>query len=316
MKKFSFFLMAAFALAVGGAMVACSKEQEDPTPDERIPINISIGQETRTNGTSFSTDDEIGVYVVNYTDDAAGSLATEGNYVDNMRFTYEDGIWTPDEDIFWQDKTTPADFYVYYPYGTPTNVAAYPFSVSTDQSTSAKFNANDFLWGKAENVNPTKSAVPITVSHAFSLIEVYVYKGNGFGSSEWSSAEKSVAINNIKTEASIDLATGEVSVTGTTNSITPYLTNSTSALSDTENPSSWPFDECYVAMIAPQTVPDGTKLITVTVDGDEYSFSSGFTFEPNTIHTFSITVNKSEGGVEVSIDSWQRDETIHKGNAE
>lgn len=104
-----------------------------------MPINISVGNQTRANDTTYENNDEVGVYVVNYDGLTAGTLAESGNQVDNMKFTYSDGIWTPDEVVFWKDVITAADFYVYYPYISSPNISACVFSVQQDQSNEAYF---------------------------------------------------------------------------------------------------------------------------------------------------------------------------------
>ena len=111
-----------FALvATASLMFSCSQEV---TPDlEKLPINISVGQQTRANDSTYESGDEVGIYVVNYVGSTAGSLSTTGNQVDNMHFTYSNNAWAPDETIYWKDKTTAADFYAYYPYSESPNIS-------------------------------------------------------------------------------------------------------------------------------------------------------------------------------------------------
>ena len=292
-------------VATASLMFSCS--QEEIIPDvERIPINISVGQQTRANDTTYENGDEVGIYVVNYDGSTAGSLKKEGNQVDNMRFEYNDngGTWTPDAPIYWKDKSTSADFYAYYPYDASANVSAHSFSVQPDQSAEADFWASDFLWGKATKVSPTKSAVPIVTNHSLSRILVDIKPGNGFTENTWAAVTKSVKICDVKTSATIDLSTGIATATGNNGEIIPLAT----AVNSTAN--------SYKAMMIPQEVADNSKLIVVTVDGVDYVYRKGFTFKANTQHKFTITVNKSGSSVDVTIGEWTTEETPNEGDAE
>ena len=124
-------------------LVSCSSENgkvdptPTPTPDPvKIPINISMDVWTRVTDTAYESGDKVGIYVVNYQGASSGTLQSSGNYVDNMCFTYA-GNWTPESEIYWKDETTKANFYCYYPYGEPSDIAAYPFSVKTSVDSSA-----------------------------------------------------------------------------------------------------------------------------------------------------------------------------------
>lgn len=288
MKKL--FFLAMFATTI----ISCNNNDEPlPTPDEaRIPINISTSI-TRVTDSAFENGDKVGIYVVN----EPNELVVSGNHVDNMGFTYSTK-WTPDEEIFWEDQTTKAVFYCYYPYGTPNSVTAYKFSTKADQSNLTNYKASEFLWGKTNSVSPTESAVPITVNHMFSNALVVVEPGAGFTAESLEASSIEVKICNIKTDASINLATGVVSATGAPTSITPL-------------------DEgtYYRALIVPQTVEEGA-LIIVTIDGVNYTLTKGFTFKANTQHRFTVTVNKVNNGVNIGIGGWQIDDIDNGGSAE
>ncbi len=271
---------------------------------EKIPINISVGQQTRANDTTYENGDEVGIYVVNYEGSTAGSLEEEGNQVDNMRFEYNGGAWTPDASIYWKDKSTSADFYAYYPYNASANVSAHSFSVQADQSTEDAFWASDFLWGKTTKVSPTKNAVPIETNHSLSRILVDIKPGNGFTAESWVAATKSVKICDVKTSATIDLSTGIATATGNNGEIIPLAAAKTGTTLS------------YKAMMIPQVVADNSKLIVVTVDGVDYVYRKGFTFKANTQHKFTITVNKSGSSVDVTIGEWTTEETPDVGTAE
>ena len=279
-------------------LFSCSENIVETPIEEKLPINISVGVETRANDSAFANGDAAGIYVVNYDGTTAGTLLTEGNQADNTKFTYNGSAWNSDETIYWKDKSTATDFYAYYPYSASVDITAHQFDVKADQSNEANFWASDFLWGKTANVTPTANAVAIQTNHSLSRIIVDVKPGSGFTSATWAAANKSVKICDVKTTATINLATGVATATGNTSEIIPFTTTSN-----------------YKAMMVPQTIADDSKLIVVTVDGTEYVYRTGYTFKANTQHNFSITVNKDASSVNVTIGEWNIDSVVNEGTA-
>ena len=295
MKKIVFF---AAALA---ALVSCHKNDiETPiTPvDENLKINLSMDLATKVTDTAFESGDEVGVYVVNYVDGVAGSLAALGNHYDNVKHTYSTS-WTPAEEMYWLDKTTKADFYCYYPYGNPSSVTAYPFAVNADQSTLANYKASDFVWGMASGVSPTSNLVQIATNHVMSNMASYLEAGDGFTDETFAAANVSVSVRNVKTNATVNLTDGTVTATGSTTEVTPYNEG-----------------VYYRAVIVPQTVASGSALIVVTVDGTEYTLKKGFTFVGGKQHKFTVTINKTGNGINIGIGGWETDGEDNGGSAE
>ena len=286
-----------FAATIG-VLFACSKEEITPADEQKIPINISIGHSTRANDVAFEDNDEVGIFVVNYTEETPGALAAFGNQVDNAKFTYSESAWTPDSPIYWKDKSTAADFYAYYPYAESANTTAHPFSVKADQSAEENFWASDFLWGKATNITPSPNPISITTNHSLSRILVELKPGKGFTDEAWAAATKSIKICEVKTAATIDLSTGIATAAGDKGEIIPLATESG-----------------YKAMMIPQEVAGNSKLIVVTVDGVDYAYRKGFTFRANTQHKFSITVNQTDGKVDITIGEWNNDDVVNEGDA-
>ncbi|MBR0338930.1 MAG: fimbrillin family protein [Alistipes sp.] len=289
MKKF-FTLMAAVA-----AMVSCSENLENvpATPEtDRLPINISTTL-TRATDSAFEAGDKVGIFVVN----EPNELATSGNHVDNMGFTYS-SVWTPDTPIYWLDKSTKADFYCYYPYAQVANTAAHSFATKADQSTLANYKASEFLWGKTAGIAPTEEAVNITTHHSFSNMVIVLKPGDGFTTESLAAATKSVKICGVKTAATINLSTGVATANGNATEVTPYLDGAQ-----------------YRALIVPQTTAGGA-LVVVTVNGTDYTLSRSMTFKANKQHKFTVTLNKVNNGVNVGIGGWEEDEEDYGGDAE
>lgn len=286
---------------------SCSSGEDDiplttpvaPPDSAPIPISLDCGivPNTKITNTGFETNDQIGIYVVNYHEQSPGELSTTGNHVDNMKFTFNT-TWTPQTPIYWKDNITPADFYAYYPYGNPSDIAAYPFQVKTNQSSLNEYKACDFLWGKATRIMPTEQAVNIQTTHLFSSIQIKVAAGNGFTSESLQAAQVNVYLNGCKTAALINLKNGVVTPTGTPGTIQPYLENG-----------------LYKAMVIPQSVT-AEDFIAVRIDNQTYRLNTTFTFEGGKRHSFTVTVNKTSNGINVGINPWEDDTTDHGGNAE
>lgn len=281
------------------ALVSCKKNNVDPivppapVPEEKVPIKIALSVETKATDAAYEDGDKVGVYV-SYED----ALAASGSYLDNKAFTLMDGSWTSSEGLYWADNTTTADFYCYYPYGTPVNATAYTFHVKSDQSALADYKASDFLWGKTLDASPTSSAVAIKTAHLLSNILIYLEPGAGFTLEEFAAAQKAVKINNVKTNAVVNLSSGSVTASGDASVVTPYWSG-----------------ECYKAIVVPQIVNADSNLVVVTVGGVTYTLAKEFTFASKTQHKLTITVNKATSGLNISIESWLIDETEHSGDA-
>ncbi len=269
-------------------------DRPDPPAVEKMEIKISPSLlSSRATDYGFETNDRIGLYVVN----RPGSLANTGNHVDNMRFTYS-GSWTPDSQIFWADEETHADFYLYYPYAAVKSVSAHQFDVRPDQSAEADYKASDMLVGKAIDVAPTEEAITIPADHVMSRVVINLEAGNGFTAESLAAASVSVKINGVKCGSTVDIASGNVTPTGSATSVTPLFA-----------------ENAYKAIIVPQTV-DETDLITVTVDGRDYNLRKAFKFEPAVSHKFTVTLSKTSNGLNVNINPWTDDGTDNGGTAE
>ena len=297
MKKFLLLLAVA---AMSASCIGDLSDQFGHGEGGKLPINISVAQ-SRANDVAFENGDQLGLYVVNHNASGAGTLKSYNNHVDNMRFTLS-STWTPDENIYWLDNSTKADFYAYYPYGTPANVNAYAFSVKNDQSSEADYWASDFLWGKRSSVSPTAEAVAIETEHLFSNALIYVVAGEGVSEESLAAADIEVKVCNVKTSATIDLATGDAVANGSSAEIKPWNTGS-----------------YYRAMIVPQVVSSNSKLLSVKINGEEYAHYTDIEFKRNTRHKITVTVTSADSpssrfSVNFTIKEWQDDEVDYGGN--
>lgn len=310
------------AVATSMLLTSCYTDDEIIEPEMQASPKINLSGEisqvyqTRVNDAGFCDGDEVGIYVVDYNGSTSGELLDEGNRGDNVKHTFDEANfkWHGAYDLYFKDNRTNVDIYGYYPFAYPDNVSAYAFEVQKDQSTSAAYGkiggyeASDFLWGKTENVAPTDKVIKLGFRHMMASARVTLVEGEGFDDGEWAGLEKAVLLLNTKREATIDLATGEVTAVGdvpSTGTI-PYVNGGD-----------------FRAIIVPQTVSAGTPLVSITVGGTPYYLkkNEAFTYLPSKQHNFTITVNKrTESGYEFvlsseSITAWENDSVSHDATA-
>ena len=310
------------AVAASMLLTSCYTSDEIIEPEMQASPKINLSGEisqvyqTRVNDAGFCDGDEVGIYVVDYNGSNAGELLDEGNRGDNVKHTFDEANfkWNGAYDLYFKDNRTNVDIYGYYPFAYPDNVSAYAFEVQKDQSTSAAYGkiggyeASDFLWGKTENVAPTDKVIKLGFRHMMASARVTLVEGEGFDDGEWAGLEKAVLLLNTKREATIDLATGEVTAVGNVPSTgtIPYVNGGD-----------------FRAIIVPQTVSAGTPLVSITVGGTPYYLkkNEAFTYLPSKQHNFTITVNKRAGsGYEFvlsseSITAWENDSVSHDATA-
>ena len=303
---------------------ACSDGNEDlnipSTPGNTFAINLEglISQEyvTRVNDGGFCNGDQIGLYGVNYTDENAtqGTLVSNGNQVDNARYTYDEanGKWTSSGSIYYKDAETNIDLYAYYPYAAPGSVTNYAFEVAQDQSgkgVTDGYAMSDFLWAMAENVTPSEKAVKLRFSHRLSCANVILSEGTGFADGEFERLNKEVLVMNTTRTANIDLATGIATATGKAASEGIVMMSS---------------DQGFRSIVVPQTVKASTALFSITINGVVYRFKkeNDFVYEPGKQSKFTIAINKKEptGEYEFTLTDceivdWVADLSTHGGEA-
>ena len=226
--------------------------------------------------------------MVNYNGSSAGKLTSSGNQVDNIYFSYS-GNWTPEKKIYWKDKSTKADFFCYFPYKSNiANVAALPIAVKENQSSEENYKASEFLWGKTTGVTPTESTVNITLEYANSKLIIKLVAGEGYSQEDLKSAE--VVIGELKLEATINLATGEVAAKGNASDIKPKMEN-----------------DLYHALVIPQSA-ENIDLIKVTIDNKTYLLNQSIDFASNKQYTCTINIDRSSQGVVIGIEGWDIDD--------
>ena len=285
----------------------------------RIELSGEIDQVavTRVNDGGFCDGDGMGIYIVDYNADIPGTLQQSGNRADNVCYTYDEANckWNSDQDVYWKDNHTNIDVYGYYPYANPESIDNYTFNVQRDQHNATAdgkmggYEASDFLWGKLSDVAPTSVALRLLLRHRMSSACVKLLKGEGFTESEWEGMDKTVFATNLARKASINMTDGTVKVAG---DVEPSATIPSQV------------NDEWRAIVVPQTVPAGTTLFSITIDGAPYKFAKNeaLTYVSGKMMKFNIRVDKTEGNgkyrltlVSESIAPWENDIQSHDATA-
>ncbi len=315
MKRYHLWLIAVVIL------FGCSEQlSENLDSPSTLPINLtgSINQQnlTRANEQGFVSGDRMGIYIVDYVNGQPGSISTD-NRASNVIYTFDGDSyrWTASTTIYWRDKNTPVDVYGYYPAANYiSDPSAFSFEVAVDQNAQREgemgnYEASDFLWGKTAGTAPTTETIMVRYSHRLAGVRVQLLKGEGMTDTEWQKLPRLVTVDNTVRTATIDLATGTATPSGSYDRPIRMLEQSGD----------------FRAVVIPQTVEAGKTLISITIDGIAYShqLTSPMKYQAGKLHNFSITVNKNEASGDYSISvnddgitDWMNDETSHQFSAQ
>lgn len=182
------------ALVVLLLFASCEQEefgQEDNRrrDGEKIRFEVAVeaitatpsAKETRvatsTDGnytTTWTNGDAIGVYIVK----GDVGLQSDDNWVNNMKVTYNDGVWTPEFPSGKEYFPTDGDllhFYAYYPYNSAvTDALNINISGLTDQSTATHLSKSDLLSASTLNVSKGTPLVQLNFTHLLTMVELSV----------------------------------------------------------------------------------------------------------------------------------------------
>ena len=259
-------------------------DDPDPEPVVEVPVLLrSLVQDGE-----FVQGDCVGVYMSTYLNGKHVDLKAKGNHVDNNKFQYDGaGNWRSENIIYFKDEETPTDFYAYYPYTTVNDATRHDISVATDQSVEDNYKGADFLWGRTMGCIPSSDIVDITLHHVMSKAVIVLKAGNGFTEEELVSKEPTVRFLNVICNATFNLGTGCVDLDAATKSLIPYCS---SALE-------------HRAILLPQSV-ENQDIIEVKVGEAVYKLRKTMDLEGGKEYTFTVTVQRTEAGVNVGVSSW------------
>lgn len=281
MKK-TIYLLAGILLAM-----ACQKQPVHTTPAQMNIQFVHPDAATKVSETAFQSGDQIGLFVV----ETPHPLQISGNYVNNLKATYNGTNWTGSQTLRWPSTTSVCDLYGYYPHMDITSITATPFSVLLDQRDG--FSACDFLWGKVAAQAYTTEAIPLVFKHKLTKVTLKLRKGPDYVGDFPANAV--FYIHSTVPTATIDFATGSVTKDsyGKAETITCHKVS----------------DDTYEAVIVPQRLSSRVPLFEMVANGVSYLVEGSFNFKPELNYTFDVTLNASTESIRIEIggeiDNWQ-----------
>lgn len=272
-------------IGIAALCASCSSDSSDepvvPPANQEGAVQI----QTRVEGKAVAAEVNAGLYMVNYLDGKQDNLLATANYVNNQLLTFANSVWSTATPIYWNDATTPADFYAYAPYQSKVaDARAMIFSVQKDQTTTEAVAQSDFLWGTLQGQSPTESSFDLTLSHLMSQLTVKITTTEGMSIK---TDEVTVTIGGTKTTAKVDLATGTVSPYGEVGEVKCHSNG----------------DLSYTAILIPQQVPF-SNLIQIVWNGSPYTLQNAFKLEPKRQYSLTIKLKKTESGFDIGVDGW------------
>lgn len=303
------------------ALAGCADERYGVpvSPDGssgEITLSAEICQTniSRVDDSGFADGDEFGVFMVERSDASTpGDLLLSGNLADNLRYRLDGDAWTPVYPVYWNDKDV--DLYGYYPYDPDIeSVDAYPFTVDYNQASEPSggspggYEASDFLYARYEKANRRDGTIRLQFAHMMAGVQVTLIEGSDFEAGQWAELEKSVLVENTLRESTINLSTGDITLSNPQETPRGIITAG--------------YKDDYRAVVVPQTVASGKTLLSITIDGTTYEFTrqSEMVFEPSKMHKFTIKVDRRmpTGDYEFTlvseaITAWESDLLSHNG---
>lgn len=289
--------------AVALLLTACNNETEEVMNlvnfpgDAHVRITTQLDAHLTKSGTATSYTGENLSLSVDY---GAGNRFTDLN---NKWTTSDLGAsWIPNHQMLWKDAISTAKVYAFAPYVEGvTNISAVPFRVAADQnegllsSDLLTFRDLGFVPGSSLSV---KSELNVAFDHALSKLVIRLNYGDQWG--ENIPNVTAVKINGTKLSTVLDATTGLLSeASGEVQSIVTRRT----LLNDNA-------DVAYEAIVVPQVVPLGAKLVSIELDnGEVYAYTitdaSGLVFDSNVQYTIVLRVGKDRVDVSgVTKSNW------------
>ncbi len=276
MKAKLFMTMAAAMMILAG----CSNDENEITDNWNGEIRLSSGvtvQQTRANAnvpdTQIAADEVVKVVVARQN----GDSHEYAGYTLDFTADGNGGLSNPTP-MYYPTSGMGVNIYAYHP-----NDAAASFSVQENQSVDEDYYKSDLLYSEAKDYARQKEAHSLTFVHKLCKV-TYTLK-SGTGSPDLTGA--TVKWLNVAKTIDFDAATGVVATATATVTIIPHAT--------------------YGAVIVPQTVTSGTKLLQVTLANGGvlyYTPNADQSFEGGKKYNYEITVNLSGLTVESTITGW------------
>lgn len=286
MKK-SFSILS-LGLLLGMGLYSCSSADEFAPESEEL-VEIKLTSVINSNATRSSNIEEQNT-IINKNQKVGITITGASSNHNNVQWISDGtGGLTNNGDAVYYRGSDEATIVAYHPYNENwknVTTQSYTFNVSTNQS--ASIASSDLLWSTAKATN-SDLPVNLTFNHLLSKINViFVGLQNGGDSSN---VKANIHIINTVTSANFTNGTVSVCDSSPSDIIAGYSTNQASAI------------------IIPQTISAGTKLIRIHFEGEDYYLTvgeGGKTFESGKSYTYKVTLNSAhELTTAEAINPWE-----------
>ena len=273
----------AYSLLAASLLAACTQDEQPSLQGEMLTFTASIeggGLTRATVDNTWSGGETVALQInaggwLDYTADASGNLT--GN------------------DYYWQN-TDPVTVQGICP---ATAAGSTTWSVESDQSSYRNYQSGDLLATGVTTVT-YGSAANLTFRHQTAKLVVNIVDGPIVPDNpEVTVGDNNLALTGTFTKPSSGSSFGTWTPGAQTCSITPYR------LSYLNTVAGKTIKVSYAALVIPQILDAGTKLISILINGQLYTYKLplDITWKPGCVYTYTITVRAE--GLEVSVDTIQ-----------
>ena len=283
MKKNLFFAGMATIVAASQLLTACSTDDFNGQSSQNVQSGNTINL-TSTLLTAKSTSDPQTTQLNTAVTVGAFGIASDAAITngDNNPYTVEaNGTLTAAAEMIWPAEGS-ASIYAYAPYQSDwTYDADNTFTIAADQTEDTGYLASDLVYGTpASNpVSQTETAIPLSFSHKLVKLNITIQQD---ASSTIDLSAASVTITNTLPTTTFNPSTGNIGeATGTATDI-----KAVSALGTATT---------VCAIIVPQQIAAGTKLVSIVADGKQLiaKLGTATTFVGGKSYNFTVNVGST-----------------------
>lgn len=295
MNKINLYKIIGLAAAV--AMLPVSCRQNGPVS---VPVDVRISSEVdvKAQDNAFEPGDRVGLFMHDGT----------SVYYDNIMYSYYGEGFYGYERIFYPDGPEKLTFLAYYPYfddRTVVPMSEFQWTVSDRQWDGRNYTDSDLMMAET-TVETGTNPVNMALHHMMAAIDMVLVPGAGYTAGTLLESEISATINGVMNTCTVH-TDGTVAATGETAGVEPY--------------SSLQIKDGAVhgisAIVVPQTVPSGTRLLSISVNGTLYYYELGSDLTLNSSEKLVVKLKITDRGVEFSseITGWN-DAPVISGDLE
>lgn len=232
----------------------------------RIP---GVAKAPSASTTNFDTGDAISVFAVEKTATNTSGTLLSTNYANNIKYSYSGTLFESTTPITYPDTKNSLFFYAIYPYQSSIG-STFTYKVRKDQNVTNRYTQSDLMTAVTDAT--TELTPVLKFNHRLSNIVI------NLTFEQAPTSEVKVSFENVKRSVTANLNTNVYESTGVADSAVWAASNGTNS---------------FKAILPPQTIVDGTKVIRITAGNKQYQleatadiiWKSGIQYEYNTTIT-------------------------------